>query len=565
MRGRYLGFAVGVILLAFLARAWHGAVRGGLWRDEANAVFVVRESASLGELFRNLRVESSPPLEPLIEYAVQRVLGADPLWVRALAVLFGTLTVAGIVGLGWRLFHPVCGILAGLIAATSPYFIRLSGEMRSYALYGLLAVVHAALYVRYLERRRLGDACLWAVLAAALAYTHYYAFPIVLCAGVAALVFARDRADVVRLGAAGAVFLAIYAPWLPTFFHQIGADLQAWYPPSTSAFGLFSVLKLPLGSTGAILLGSSLFVGAWTLRPIAPRGIAENPAHLRFWALLAISVVPAALAWVLQVYIGAFEGRYLIAMAVPLLPAACLPWSRMFLGEPWGVALPRTGRPLTISGTTRQQVAWVLLAGAIACQHLERAKWLRRSSPAAEFAALVERHAQPDDLIWIFPAPYASSFNFHFPGPQAQLAFPFRGRVTRVDWTALRDNEQDPQLIDAFLLELERHLERGGRVWGLFVERLPLDSSWPFEEGPSPYDASRLARAELQVHRRALRLLYTRGVVAGWWDRPHHDYHEGMTLILFEPQEAAGTAGLADAKEPGAARDARGAGAPRTD
>jgi hypothetical protein len=189
----------------------------------------------------------------------------------------------------------------------------------------------------------------------------------------------------------------------------------------------------------------------------------------------------------------------------------------------------------------------VLLAGAIACQHLERAKWLRRSSPAAEFAALVERHARPDDLIWIFPAPYASSFNFHFRGPQSQLAFPFRGRVTRIDWPALRDNEQDPQVIDAFLVELRRHLERGGRVWGLFVERLPLDKSWPFEEGPSPYDASRLARAEIQVHRRALRLLYTHGAVAGWWDRPHHDYHEGMTLVLFEPQEPGTTGAPGDA------------------
>jgi hypothetical protein len=70
------------------------------------------------------------------------------------------------------------------------------------------------------------------------------------------------------------------------------------------------------------------------------------------------------------------------------------------------------------------------------------------------------------------------------------------------------------------------------------VESLPLDASWPFWEGPSPADASRLARAELQVHRRALRLLYTRGRVAGWWDRPHHDYHEGMTLILFVPPDA---------------------------
>ncbi|MFI5401752.1 MAG: glycosyltransferase family 39 protein [Planctomycetota bacterium] len=549
MRGRYLGFAVGVVLLAFLARAWHASARAGLWRDEANAFFVVRESSSLEELFRNLRVESTPPLEPLLEYGLQRTVGTDPAWLRALAVLFGTLTVAGIVVLGWRSFHPVCGILAGLIAATSPYFIRLSGEMRSYALYGFVAVVHTAFYLRYVERRRLLDGCLWGASAALLAYTHYYAFPIVLCAGVAALVFARRRADVIHVVAAGAVFLALYAPWLATLLHQLGADLQPWYPPSTSAYGLFSVLKLPLGSTGAILLGSSLLVGAWTLRPRTPAGVAESPEHLRFWALLAVSVVPAALAWLLQVYMGAFEGRYLMAMVVPLLPAACLRWSDMFRGEPVSFALPWPRRTLAISGATWRLAAWALLAAAISCQHLERAKWLRRSSPGAEFAELVERNARPDDLIWIFPAPYASTFNYHFHGPQEQLAFPFRGRVTRVDWPALRDNEQDPRLIDAFLLELERHLEGGGRVWGLFVEGLPMDKGWPLGEGPSPAEASRLARAELQVHRRALRILYTHGAVAGWWDRPHHDYHEGMTLVLFDPQP-----------DPATARDAEGLG-----
>ncbi len=537
MRGRYLVFAVVVVLLALFVRVWHTASRGGLWRDEANAFFVVQESRSVGELFRNLRVESTPPLEPLLEYGLQRLVGTDPAWLRALAVLFGTLTVAGILALGWRAFHPACGVLAGLIAATSPYFIRLSGEMRSYALLGLLAVVHTALYLRFLERRRLLDACLWGACAALLAYTHYYAFPIVLCAGVLALVLARARADIVNLAAAATAFLALYAPWLPTLLHQLGADLQPWYPPSTSAYGLFSVLKLPLGSTGAILLGLSLFAGAWTLRPRP--GTAQIPEQLRFWALFALSVAPAALAWVLQVYVGAFEGRYLVAMAVPVLPAACLPWSRMFLGEPLSLPFPWLRRPLVMSGATRSHLAWALLAVAIVCQHLERARWLRRSSPAAEFAALVERHAQPDDLIWIFPAPYASSFNFHFHGPQAQIAFPFRGRVTRVDWPALRDREQDPSVIDEFLGELERHLEHGGRVWGLFVERLPLDSTWPFLEGPSPVEASRLARAEIQVHRRALRLLYTHGIVAGWWDRPHHDYHEGMTLVLFAPPAAA--------------------------
>ncbi|HEY7516625.1 MAG TPA: hypothetical protein VIC87_19190, partial [Vicinamibacteria bacterium] len=60
MRRRLVGLAVSVVLLALVLRAWHAAARGGLWRDEANAFFVVQESASLRELFRNLRVESTP-------------------------------------------------------------------------------------------------------------------------------------------------------------------------------------------------------------------------------------------------------------------------------------------------------------------------------------------------------------------------------------------------------------------------------------------------------------------------------------------------------------------------
>jgi hypothetical protein len=539
MPRRLLGIAVGVVVLALLLRGWQGAKRGGVWRDEANGFFVVRESASLVELFRNLRVESTPPLQPLLEYAIQRVAGTDPAYVRAFAVLFGTLTVAGIIALGWWAFHPACGLLAGLVAATSPYFIRLSGEMRPYALFGMLAVVHAVAYVRHLERGRVRDACLWGASAAVLAYAHYYAFPIVLCAGVASLVRAHARAHLGRMAVAAVTFVALYAPWLPTFVHQMGADLQPWYSPVASARGLYYILKLPLGYKGGFLLAGSLLAGAWTLRPgtTAP-GAARGAERARFWALVAISIAPAALVWVIQLYAGAFGGRYLVAMAVPLLPAACLSWSRMFLGEPVRCVLPWRLRPLTVTGETQRYLASALLVAALAVQHLDRARWLRPSSPAREFAALVRRHAQPGDLIWIFPAPYASSFNFYFRGPQAQLAFPFRGRVTRIDWPALRDLEQDPELIDAFLGELERHLRGGKRVWAMFVESLPLDSAWPFGEGPSPSTASRLARAEVQVHRRALRLFYTHARVAGWWDRPHGDYHEGMVLILFAPRES---------------------------
>jgi hypothetical protein len=297
-----------------------------------------------------------------------------------------------------------------------------------------------------------------------------------------------------------------------------------------------TVFRLPLGRTGAYLLGWGLLLGILHLRRrAAAGGGAPDPLRTRFWFLLAISVAPAALAWVLQVYAGAFEERYLVAAAGTILPAASWAWGNMFLGEPLALRLPGGRDPITVGGPTRRRVAVALVAAALVTQYLDPARWLRPSSPAREFAAIVESRGRPDDLIWIFPAPYASSFNFHFAGPQAQLAFPFRGRVTNVDWIALREQEQDPVVIARFLEELGRHLDRGRRVWAIFVESLPLDKGWSFSSGPAPVHASRLARAEIHVHRQALQLLYTRARVEGWWDRPHHDYHEGMVLALFTP------------------------------
>ncbi len=531
--------ATGVVLLGLLTRAGHGASRDGLWRDEANAYFVVTESGSVTELFDNLRTESSPPLEPLIEYALYRAVGPDPAAMRTLVLLFGALSVLGVVLVGWRAFGPACGILAGLLAATSPYLIRISGDIRNSSIFGLLAVIHAAAYLRYLEGRSLRRACVWAASAAAMAYAHYYAFGIVACAGIGALATSRRRAEALRMAVAGTCFLLLYAPWLPSFLRQFGADLQPWYLPGTDAAGLYAVLRLPLGSAGAYLvawglLGSLLLLYNRTPASGAPR---EGP-RLRFWGLIAVSAAPAALAWVMQVYVGAFDERYLIAMVLPLLPCTCLSWSRMFGGEPLTVRLPALREAITLRGSTRRRLAYLLLAAAFATQYLDPARWLRPSSPVREFASLIGRHGRPDDLIWIFPAPYASSFNYHFAGPQAQVAFPFRGRVTKVDWIGLREREQNPKVIAEFLDGLAAHLAKGRRVWAVIVERLPLDEAWSFSTGPGPVHASRLARAEMHVHRQALRLLYTRARVRGWWDRPHVDYHEGMVLALFAPEGA---------------------------
>ncbi len=528
--------AAGVVLLGLLARAGDASSRDGLWRDEANAYFVVTESESIPDLLGNLRVESTPPLEPLLEYALYRAVGPDTGALRALVVFFGALSVLAVIAVGWRAFGPPCGLLAGLLAATSPYLIRISGDPRNSSLFGLLAVVHAAFYLRYLEQRTYARACAWAAGAAAMAYAHYYAFGIVACACAAALAMAPRRAEAVRMAVAATLFALLYAPWLPTFLRQFGADLQPWYMPRTDAAGLFAILRLPLGYAGGTLIAWGLL--STLVRIHGPGGAGDTRARLRFWGLAAVSVAPAALSWVMQVHVGAFDERYLVATVLPLMPVACAGWSWMFCGEPIEFRIPALRRPVAIRGPVRRRIACALLAAAFVTQYLDPARWLRPSSPAREFATIIGRHGRPDDLVWIFPAPYASSFNYHFAGPQAQLAFPFRGRVTKVDWLRLREREQSPKVIAAFLARLGEHLDRGGRVWALIVENLPLDVGWSFSTGPGPVHASRLARAEMHVHRQALRLLYTHARVRGWWDRPHLDYHEGMVLALFAPERA---------------------------
>jgi len=535
-RGTAISLAAAVILLGLLARAGDGSSRDGLWRDEANAYFVVTESGSVPDLIRNLRVESTPPLEPLLEYALYRAVGPDAGALRALVVFFGALSVLGVVAVGWRAFGAPCGLLSGLLAATSPYLIRISGDLRNSSLFGLLAMVHAAFYLRYLEERTPARACAWAASAAAMAYTHYYAFGIVACAGIAALVTAPRRAEAIRMAFAGTVFVLLYSPWLPTFVQQFGADLQPWYVPRTDAAGLFAILRLPLGFAGGYLMAWGLL--STLVLVYGPAGAGEPRARVRTWGLAAVSIAPAALSWVMQVYLGAFDERYLVATVLPLMPIACAGWSRMFRGEPIEFRLAALRRPLAIKGPVRRRIACTLLAAAFVTQYLDPARWLRPSSPAREFASIIGRHGRPDDLVWIFPAPYASSFNYHFAGAQAQLAFPFRGRVTKVDWIGLREREQSPRVIAEFLAQLGDHLDRGGRVWALVVEKLPLDEGWSFSTGPGPVHASRLARAEMHVHRQALRLLYTRARVRGWWDRPHLDYHEGMVLALFAPEKS---------------------------
>ena len=62
------------------------------------------------------------PGYPLVLGGLFAVVGDDPpvLWARLVGAVLGTVTVAGVIALGWVLFDGDTGLLAGALAAVYP-------------------------------------------------------------------------------------------------------------------------------------------------------------------------------------------------------------------------------------------------------------------------------------------------------------------------------------------------------------------------------------------------------------------------------------------------------------
>ncbi|MHC4669003.1 MAG: glycosyltransferase family 39 protein [Planctomycetota bacterium] len=516
-RRRTLLWAGLILLVALGLRLRHAGSREGVWRDEAQAIYLVHESRSVGEICRKLAVEGHPPLPYLLDYQVQRWWGIDHHRLRRVPILFGLLTVAGVILLGWHVFGPRTGLFAGLFAATSPFFIYYSAELRSYALFGLLCVAHAFAYLRYLCRRTYASAVLWGVATAALLYTHYYGLYVAGGAGLYALLRYRTRPNLARLVVAGGTAVALFAPWIPTFLEQLSHDLQPWWVPRRKVAGVAQVFYAPLGKWGALLILGGLIYGAIHLRRIrAPRWRVRA-----FWALLCASAGSATLAWLAQFVRGPYWPRYLIGMAATLLPIACFAYAGLLCRE---------------RGARARVLGVLFIVTAIAFQYTDKARWLqKRNGAAAGVARQIEASGRAGDWVWISPAFFAPSFNYHYRGSLPLFSPPYRGRVTHVSWVDLPRRELDPDLLEGFLRDLEQHLEGGGRVWLVVDGYYPLSRAWAAANKRSAYFDPPLVRYEHQIHRRVLRTLYRYAEDLNLWDWPHTRYHENMTLVLFDP------------------------------
>ncbi len=342
--------------LAALATGRWGLTGPSFWRDEAVTAEVSRRS--LGQILRLLpEVDAVHGLYYVLMHLVSWLLGSGEAALRLPSVLAGAVTAGCTAELGRRYGGARLGLLAGLLAAFSPFLTRYAQDARPYALVTATATVSTLLLVSVLAR---GGRARWAAYAVSVVLLGLFnLFALLLLTAHAFPARPRLRAWAAASGAA----LACLSPLVLLASTQRGTQIFWLTRPGPQAAAEWATL---------------LAGGAWLVPPLAVLAVlgARRRPGLRLTALPWLLLPPAVLLAVSLVS-PVYTPRYVLftAPAAALLVAAGLD------------ALP----PVP---------AWAgaaLLVAGMAPVHLRQHAVDDRADNLRRLRAIVERHARPGD------------------------------------------------------------------------------------------------------------------------------------------------------------------------
>jgi mannosyltransferase len=358
------------VLFAFGLRLY-AIDRQDIWGDEAFSIWL--SSQPLPQVVAG-GADTHPPLYPVFLHIWLRAAGSNPFVTRFLSAAIGTLILPVVYVLGRRAFAPAkpgskesqpaspladgrgVGGVATLLTAISPVMIYYSQETRMYGLVTLMAAASVYWAMRLLlgaRSKRIWLAYFAATLAAA--YTHYYAFFVILAENLVLIAYwlrRHQRATAIRwLAVQGGLVLA-YLPWIAvqTAFLKGKASARfdewslaaAWRIAGNTLSAFGTGLATPSTITWAVAVLFLITIGAGLialLRQPRPGG----------WLVMAYLFLPLLLAWVVNPVMPFFYARYLLLLA----PA-------FYLLAAWGtVAWQAAWRPLGAA------VAVVLLVASL--------------------------------------------------------------------------------------------------------------------------------------------------------------------------------------------------------
>jgi hypothetical protein len=304
--------------------AWR-SLGENLWLDELLTLTLV-QADSLPRLWAGIAsgIDGNPPLYLTLGWLLIHAMPAlSP--VTALRIANVVMTAAAIVIL-YRVSLRIASRAAAwmgtfLFLALNSNVIVVALELRTYALYLLLASLAVLLQQRLIERRRGGDAALLALAYAALALAHTFGIVYVACIALAGwLSQAGDGRRQTRLMVLATVPAIIaLACWLPFFIQQSAVGRPyIWIAPPTMAELLLIVFASPFAMRIAIFelccLGGAIvwFSFAHGIAGIGPAVRDPRWQAGRYFVLLLAAITGFTLAaWIASLLLfPLFVARY---------------------------------------------------------------------------------------------------------------------------------------------------------------------------------------------------------------------------------------------------------------
>jgi 4-amino-4-deoxy-L-arabinose transferase-like glycosyltransferase len=206
----------------------------GLWLDEATSV--QQAQLPFGRMLDELRTtDVHPPLHHAVLWVTVRLIGTSEFAVRLPSLIAMTALIPVLYHAGRDLYDRRTGLAAAALATVAPFTVWYADEARMYGFFMLFGTLALWMQVRAIRGGRTRDFLLWAVAAAAMIWTQYFA---VLFVGAQVVGFVAatarpglDRADrralVLRFAGATALIALVAAPLVPFALHQFDVNQAA--------------------------------------------------------------------------------------------------------------------------------------------------------------------------------------------------------------------------------------------------------------------------------------------------------------------------------------------------
>lgn len=408
--------AVGIVLAAGgLFYTW---TRSDLWLDEALAVNIAR--LPLGDLRGALERDGAPPLYYVLLHVWTAAFGDGDLGARSLSSVVGLGALVPTWFAARRLAGRRAGWIAVVVMAANPYVMRYSTEARMYILETLLVACGMVAVARALERPALPRLAVVGLVTALLVYTQYWAFYLVVVAGLALLV--KRQWPLVAAIAIGAF---TFVPWLPTFLSQRAHTGTPWGDPVLPG--------LPIGETFLGFSGGEEQEG-WLLLlllvPLVVLGVFGRAVDGRRIEL-DLRGAPAA-RWT------ALVGGATLVVGVSLSYLAGQAFEPRYsaIVFPFFVLLVARG-VMTLADARVQAVALVAVVGL---------GWIggarnvtEQRTQAGQVAAVLRAEARPGDLVVYCPDQLGPAVHRLAPAGLDEVTYPDFGPAAFVDWVDYQD------------------------------------------------------------------------------------------------------------------------------